>query len=47
LYRMVNAMILASRSSREAKSPWRSSSRLARVPNHCSVMLSQEACLDV
>src|SRR6266536_2059578 len=33
---MVNAAILASRSSREAKSPRRSSRRV-RTPNHCSI----------
>jgi hypothetical protein len=46
LYRMVNAVILACRSSREAKSP-RRGSRLARISNYCSIMLNQEACLGV
>ncbi len=46
LCRMVNAVIFASRSSREAKSPRRSSRRV-RTPNHCSVMLSQDACFGV
>src|SRR6266571_4926214 len=43
---MVNVVILASRSSREVKSP-RRSSRRASTPNHCSTMLSQDACFGV
>src|SRR6266568_26338 len=43
---MVNVVILASRSSREVKSP-RRSSRRASTPNRCSTMLSQDACFGV